>query len=414
MTTSTRSIVRYRSAILLGGALLIGASGCIKPHGLPAGNDVLEDHRLHSGEPARSNLAVESFDAGNVIAGIPVTHTFLFHNPLPHSIQIVRQHNIQTTCGCTKANVTQHKLAAGESTEISLHVRTQGKRGKVRESATISWQSDHGEFFTQHSISADLQEPLSWTPAVLRFTAEDIQQHTPKTVTCQTDLDIDLRHAQFTVNDSGLVLSEATIGEHGRSVTLSVTCVDSTAQDATQAWLRIDADTNVAESASAIVKGSARQEALPRQNTNSREMSHRLTEPPPQLLGNERTVASETGETVFSASLPIYIDEPLSLRASPSMVRLHHTAEGGSTGWSGHFVLSGKPIASGDSIRSISCGTVVIPFATHQLGKSALSVRLAGEPSMMSSLSGTTSAEVVMKSGQVVNIMLSLHDSPAT
>ncbi len=90
-------------------------------------------------------FAESSFDAGSVLAGHPVKHTFLFANESDSKLILAPKGGIKKSCGCSSAEVIQASLAPGEKTEVIITINTGGKQGRFAERVALVWHDTLGD-----------------------------------------------------------------------------------------------------------------------------------------------------------------------------------------------------------------------------------------------------------------------------
>lgn len=76
-----------------------------------------------------------SYDFGQVVAGLAVSHTFLLTNEGDEPLVIT---GVTTSCGCTTTALAKTTLAPGESVELAALVDTSGFAGAIAKTITVA------------------------------------------------------------------------------------------------------------------------------------------------------------------------------------------------------------------------------------------------------------------------------------
>jgi len=93
------------------------------------------DQPVAEGKGPMLKFANDTFEAGKVPAGQPLSHTFIFTNTGDATLEITQVH---PTCGCTVAGTWTHKVEPGQTGEIPLTVNVnQAWSGQMMKTITI-------------------------------------------------------------------------------------------------------------------------------------------------------------------------------------------------------------------------------------------------------------------------------------
>jgi hypothetical protein len=87
-----------------------------------------------SSDSAYMYFKEEEYDAGKVVQGEKVTHTFVVENRGKKDLQII---DIQTTCGCTVPKYSKSPIASGKSANIDVVFDSSGKSGMQNKGITV-------------------------------------------------------------------------------------------------------------------------------------------------------------------------------------------------------------------------------------------------------------------------------------
>ncbi len=152
-------------ALFLGVVPLLGTAGWLRSHdAVPI--------RPHQATARGLDLA---HDAGEVLEGTQIEHTFQTRNLFPVPIAIVDQADVQKNCGCLTLSPSVGRLAPGEVATIRLRVDTTGKRGPFRVGGVVRWQLEGGDAWpVAVRIEGNATTILTSQPAVVDFSESDI------------------------------------------------------------------------------------------------------------------------------------------------------------------------------------------------------------------------------------------------
>ena len=267
-----------------------------------------------------------SHNAGQVLSGQPLRHVFSYKNESRYLLEMPKDQQIRTTCGCTRVKLSRERLNSGESTELTLEIDTESRLGDVSESATVPWtRADGGLQHCQFTLSGQVISAFALDPPELTFSKKDLQLARPKIVRCRSDLPIDWQQVRLQPDASYLEIESIEVDTPGGEMVFSVRC-------------------------------------SPTHQGESRRATIRLAGPP---------VAPEPNPSasIYHAVLPVYSDDLSALRVAPSSPALHPGAD--KLTWNGYIILTGDQIASGVRLRDISADQCQVRFETSSLGSAA-------------------------------------------
>ncbi len=324
-TTDQAAAARCSALLLL---LVIqsftAGSGCIRSGGNPG-----DPLRSSNGSTVTPPSVIH--DAGSVLAGTPIRHTFQFRNRTNGPLHLDSDDGIRMSCGCTAADVRSRHLAPGDATPIEVQLNTSAKRGDVTEVVSTTWTADDQsiEEYT-FQIRARIQTALNLSPTEVIFSRDDVDHGKRKNIECTSELDLDWSKANIVPLADGLVIRRRRILENGLTFDLSINPADE----------RLDQ-----------IRKSAIRVSVPGQ-------------------GVESTEAGQASE-----SLPVYLPSLGSTRIAPSLVTFYSSSE--PTVWRGWFIVTGdtlKKSAEGESVQILEASSARIEFRERRLAPTAIRV----------------------------------------
>src|SRR5262249_21516967 len=125
-----------------------------------------------------------SFDAGRVIAGEVLTHTFHMKNSSPEAIAVKQEKDIQLDCGCSAIEPKTRVLQPGDQADVTVTVRTgdlKRKKGPFAHGGKIWWTAESGRrHVTSLLLRGEVLPPFASDPPVLTFTPEEVKSGAAK------------------------------------------------------------------------------------------------------------------------------------------------------------------------------------------------------------------------------------------
>jgi hypothetical protein len=79
---------------------------------------------------------VNVHDAGEVLAGNTIRHTFEVHNSLPESVEIKGEADVQANCGCSSLVPQARRLEPGQTTGVTITIHTARRQGPLLQGGT--------------------------------------------------------------------------------------------------------------------------------------------------------------------------------------------------------------------------------------------------------------------------------------
>jgi len=148
-------------------------------------NAVATDH------PEPSPVVFEH-DAGAVVAGATVSHSFTFTNPSADELVVERDEDIGRNCGCTKLLLSSRHLLPGETATVDVSVDTTAQIGPIQKGGSILWTAARGSRHTaRYIIKCDVTMAFELEPESLSFGADDVLQGAVRAVHLRSSLPID-------------------------------------------------------------------------------------------------------------------------------------------------------------------------------------------------------------------------------
>lgn len=305
-------------------------------------------------------------DAGNVLAGTPVQHTFHVHNRSDKPIHLARREGIRMSCGCAAAKVHSHTLAPGEKTPIDVQLNTLGKRGDVSEVVTTAWTSaDQSRQEYRFEVRAHVKAALKVSPPEVVFTRQDLAQGNEIRVECTSDLDLDWNQSQLISLVDGLAVKRREISAHGLTLALSFHPSASGVAEIRQGFVQLE---------------------VPRS-------------------GDKRPPSDAVREL-----LPVHWPSPGSTRISPSVVTFY--AAPGRRRWQGWFIVAGEEMKTQESIQSIEASAARIEVRQRRLAPTA--IRIDATMSLIRPVVPPRWIDIVLVSGERKRLRILYSDKPST
>jgi hypothetical protein len=81
------------------------------------------------------NFSTETYDFGEVIEGVKVTHDYVFTNT---GIEPIILSNVKASCGCTTPTWSKEPILPGKTGTISATFNSQGRAGVINKSITVT------------------------------------------------------------------------------------------------------------------------------------------------------------------------------------------------------------------------------------------------------------------------------------
>jgi hypothetical protein len=126
---------------------------------------------------------VDVHDAGEVLAGHTITHTFAVHNSLPESVEIKGEADVQANCGCSSLVPKDRRLESGQTTGVTITIDTARRQGLLLQGGTVVWTSASGQRWkSAFAIRAVIQPAMRPSVPVLSFNDKEIRSGAAKEV----------------------------------------------------------------------------------------------------------------------------------------------------------------------------------------------------------------------------------------
>lgn len=114
-------------------------------------------------------------DAGEVLAGATLSHSFDFANPFAEAIWIEKDSDIHKNCGGSEVTPAKRVLRPREVTQVRVSLNTAGQHGLLYKGGEIFWTSASG---AKHAIRYDIKTharaPLEAQPAFVLFSEAEV------------------------------------------------------------------------------------------------------------------------------------------------------------------------------------------------------------------------------------------------
>lgn len=260
-------------------------------------------------------------DAGRVIAGEQIRHTFTLAHSGPGTIQL-SDDDISNSCGCSAAQVSPRQLMSGQAMKVTVELDSSHKRGEIAEVVSTTWRDAAGQSLEYaFAIRAMVQSPLAIDPPELTFSRDELIAKCVKKVVCESDLPLDWPELQVLSTNKQLNVTHST-DEHGRTV-LRVSCQPS--------------------------------------ERDGHQRGHI------ELRVPHRDCSKE-----YTSLLPVFWRSPTSLRISPSLVIPKQTAHG----WTATFIATGDTVRDGATLKEILTTRGGLNFQQQNIGNSAVRIKL--------------------------------------
>ncbi len=302
------------------------------------------------------------YEAGEVLAGAPIQHTFRFQNPTQSVLQLAIPDGVQASCGCARATVADKRLAPGQSTSVVVHVRTEGREGQLSEVVETNWEDGgNNQLAFAFAVRATVTNGLALNPPDLTFAKQEVAQGTVKRVRCTSDLPIDWKTATVVAEAEYLEVDSPVALPGGQGIQFHVACHPRSSGASRQDHLLITADG-------------------PRPNST--------------------TIHS------FSVRLPVYSNDPAPLRVSPPLATLRRKTDG--TAWTGTLFVFGDAIETGTRVTHITCAGATTSFRASRIAECALRIDLEYAPTQESGQLPTQSLDLILTGGRRQRVLVRL------
>jgi hypothetical protein len=133
-----------------------------------------------------------SYDAGRIICGQTITHTFDFRNLSKDTIRLQGDTDIQRNCGCTSLTPEKRALGPGDATRIRVEVRTGALAGAFERGGQLVWTSSEGaKRAVGFSLRGRAMTAFVAEPELVSFEPIDVKQSITKNLRFSSSLPID-------------------------------------------------------------------------------------------------------------------------------------------------------------------------------------------------------------------------------
>jgi hypothetical protein len=193
-----------------------------------------------------------SFDAGRVIAGEVITHTFQIKNSAPHAVVVKQDTDIQLDCGCASIEPSSRILRAEAQTEVTLTIRTGGlknKKGPFANGGQIVWTAASGHRHgTAVLIRGDALPPITSDPPMLAFTPDEIKRGVTKDLVFTANVPIDESTWSVVSSLGGFQLVDQVKPGAGQKPRCKVRCTPPEGIEDFRGEIRVEARARLSES----------------------------------------------------------------------------------------------------------------------------------------------------------------------
>jgi hypothetical protein len=170
-----------------------------------------------------------SFDAGRVISGEVLTHTFRLKNTTGEALALAKDTDVQPNCGCSAIVPAQKSLTPGAETDVTVTIRTGGlrrKQGPFAHGGRIVWTAESGRrHATSLTVRGDAIPPLCSEPTVVHFNAQDVRNGVVKELVLTAQVPIDWSTLALSSSSNYFQLVEGSQAKEGEKVRCQVKCV---------------------------------------------------------------------------------------------------------------------------------------------------------------------------------------------
>lgn len=123
------------------------------------------------------------YDAGEVVAGTVVSHAFVICNDWDETIEIRKSDDIVLHCGCSSIEPAMLRLTPGQSTDITVKLRTMGRDGVFVNGGDIIWTGARGKQRKLHfTLRVKVEPALRVSDQMLVFDDEEEPQTNTKEI----------------------------------------------------------------------------------------------------------------------------------------------------------------------------------------------------------------------------------------
>jgi hypothetical protein len=307
-------------------------------------------------KPAANQNRVTLHQAGEVLSGSRVEHTFLFQNRTDGALWLASHGDIRPSCGCASARVADHRLAPGQTTKVWVQVRTDGRRGLLSEAVSVIWTTEDGRRLEYgFAIRGQIKTALVLVPNELSFDRREVMQRTSKHVQCTSDLPLDWSTATVWAQAEYLEVARRRLPPDSQRLEFDVSCRPSGT-------------------------GDSRQGAI-------------------QLSVTGRSADGTSSAQRFSYRLPVYAADPAPLVVAPRMATLQAGGEG--QPWTGRLIVTGDAVAAGAEVCRIRCATGRLMYQSTRIAAAAVRLDLEFWPTEKPSIGRNHHIELELTSGEI-------------
>jgi len=150
-------VLRSRCLVVLGLSFLLGCGGA-------------------SARPTvlANQAATFAHVAAPCLSGETLEHVFSIRNVTGQTLRLPSEGAFHQSCGCTTADVAAEEWEPEKDNQVTLSIKTDGKRGVIRERATVHWQADDGRSFPmEFSLQSEVNAAIDIVPPALVIRGTD-------------------------------------------------------------------------------------------------------------------------------------------------------------------------------------------------------------------------------------------------
>jgi hypothetical protein len=174
-----------------------------------------------TGQATTSHVSPDIHDVGEIMAGRPAEHRFVFRNSSGDTIRCDEKTGIRKSCGCTAARLTRTELPPNTETEILVSVSTGAKAGQFTERVTVDWQTAAGVLTREFALTGRVIQAFRAEPRDVTITREDLRQGRRVETRLFSDVPLDWSTLKLTPPDKGIRAESAPLPD-GQGARLQV------------------------------------------------------------------------------------------------------------------------------------------------------------------------------------------------
>ncbi len=303
--------------------------------------------------------------AGVVLAGSIVEHTFPFQNLTHSTLRLAHPDDVRPSCGCATARVVDERLAPGEKTSIVVRIRTENRSGRFSEMVATTWTTeDQQRLEYAFAIRGEVDRGLILTPPELSFDKVELGLDHKKRVQCTSDLLVDWSSAVVYPEAEYLRIGMPQPLPDGQGIFFCVTCNASGTGGSRQGTVLVTAD------------GCLPEDPHPRP---------------------------------FSVRLPVYSTDAAQLTVAPRIATLRR----GKTGspWTGLLIVTGDAIQDGADVQHVSTPAGKVVYGSSHIAPGTLRIDLDCWPDASLATVSAQPLDIEFTTGERRQMTLRLFDT---